>query len=54
MIYSWQGKFLARVELTHNTKEGETLIHVGNKLYLHCNRGNGGAMYELTPKMPTK
>lgn len=54
MIYSWQGEFLARVELTHNTQEGETLMHVGNQLYLHCNRGNGGAMYMLTPKMPTK
>ena len=52
MIYSWQGEFLARVELTHNTQEGETLLHVGNQLYLHCNRGNGGAIYALTPKNP--
>ena len=52
MIYSWQGEFLARVELTHNTREGETLMHVGNQLYLHCNRGNGGSVYQLTPKMP--
>lgn len=52
MIYSWQGEFLARVELTHNTQEGETLLHVGNQLYLHCNRGSGGALYKLTPKKP--
>lgn len=52
MVYSWQGTFLARIELTHNTQEGETLIHVGNTLYLHCNRGNGGSLFELTPVIP--
>ena len=54
MIYSWYGKFLARVELSKNSQEAETMFYTGNTLYLHCYRGggNGGAFYKLTTTIP--
>ncbi len=53
MVYDWNGNFVVRIDLPHNTLEGETLMHNGNDFFLHVYRGggNGGRVYKLTGKI---